>query len=94
MDDLHPQGFLWPAERDLMHHFVSIQNEFAWDDSERGHFRKDFIPPVEIPVVAHTPWVERNIPIPPGIYDEVCRIIHVKMEAGVYEQSNSSYRSR
>ena len=65
MDNLHPHGFLWPAERDLMHYF-------AWDDSEHGHFREDFFPPVEIPVVTHTPWVKRNIPIPPGIYDEVC----------------------
>ena len=69
-----------------MHHFVSIQNKgFAWDDSEHGHFHEDFFPPVEIPVVAHTPWVDRNTPIPPGIYDEVCRIIRVKMEAGVYK---------
>ena len=95
MDDLHSTDFLWPAECELLHHFVSLQNEgFAWDDSKRGHFREDFFPPIEIPVVAHTPWVERNIPIPPGIYDEVCRIIRVKMDAGVYEQSNSSYRSR
>ena len=73
MDDLHPQGFLWPAKWDLMHHFVSLQNEgFAWDDSECGHFHEDFFPPVEIPVVAHMPWVKRNIPIPPRIYDEVC----------------------
>ena len=76
MDDLHSTDFLWPAERELLHHFVSLQNEgFPWDDSEHGHFREDFFPPIEIPVVAHTPWVERNIPIPPGIYDEVCRII-------------------
>ena len=86
MDDLHSTDFLWPAEHELLHHFVSLQNEgFAWDDSEHGHFRKDFFPPIEIPIVAHTPWVERNIPIPPGIYDEVCRIIRVKMDAGVYE---------
>ena len=73
MDNLHPQGFLWPAEWDLMHHFVSLQNKgFTWDDSERGHFCEDFFSPVKIPVVAHMPWVEQNIPIPPGIYDEVC----------------------
>jgi hypothetical protein len=35
-----------------------------------------------------------NIPIPPGLYPEVCRIIKSKMEAGVYELSNSSYRLR
>ena len=57
-------------------------------------FAKTSSPPIEIPVVAHTPWVKRNIPIPPGIYDEVCRIIQVKMDAGVYKRSNSSYRSR
>ena len=26
MDDLHPQGFLWPAKWDLMHHFVSVES--------------------------------------------------------------------
>ena len=92
MDDLHSTDFLWPTEHELLHHFVSLQIEgFAWDDSKHGHFHKDFFPPIEIPIVAHTPWVEQNIPIPPGIYDEVCRIICVKMDAGVYEQSNSSY---
>ena len=70
------------------------QDAFAWDDSERGHFREDFFSPIEIPVVPHTPWVLRNIPIPPGIYDEVCAVIKRKIDAGVFEPSNSSYRSR
>lgn len=93
-DKLNP-GFLLPAERDLIHHFMSLhQDAFAWDDSERGHFREDFFPPIEIPVVPHTPWVLRNIPIPPGIYDEVCAVIKRKIDAEVFEPSNSSYRSR
>ena len=76
------------------HHFISIQNEgFAWDNSKHGHFHEDFFPPVKSPIVAHTPWVERNIPILPSIYDKVCRIICVKMDAGVYEWSNLSYHS-
>ncbi|KAJ8582518.1 hypothetical protein M405DRAFT_750132, partial [Rhizopogon salebrosus TDB-379] len=95
MDANHPEGFLWPAERTLLHHLVSMQAEgFAWQDSERGHFREDFFPPVDIPVIPHKPWVEHNIPIPPGLYDEVCRIIQTKIDAGVYEPSNSSYRLR
>ena len=69
------------------------QDGFAWTDAERGQFREDSFPPVEIPTIPHTPWVLRNIPIPPGIYDEVCRIIRSKLDAGVYEPSNSSYRS-
>ena len=94
MDNLHPLGFLWPIKRDLLHHFMSLQNKgFAWDNSKHSHFHKDFFPPVEIPVIAHTPWVEQNIPIPPGIYDKVCKIIHMKMNASIYEHSNSLYQS-
>ena len=95
IDTAHPEGFLWPAERDLMHHFMAEQNEgFAWSDAERGHFRTDFFPAVEFPVIPHTPWIQRNIPIPPGIYEDVCALVRKKIEAGVYEPSNSSYRSR
>ena len=72
-----------------------IHNDgFAWETSERGHFREDFFPPVDIPVVPHKPWVQRNIPIPPGLYDELCKLVKNKIDAGVFEPSNSSYRSR
>src|SRR5713226_4601894 len=95
IDKAHSSEFLWPSERELMHHFMCLQNEgFAWNDSQRGRFREDFFPPVTMPVISHKPWVLRNMPIPPGIYDEVCRIIRAKIDAGVYERSNSSYRSR
>ena len=78
MDDLHSTNFLWPTECELLHHFISLQNEgFTWDNSKHGHFHEDFFPPIEIPIVVHTPWVERNIPIPPGIYNEVHRIIRM-----------------
>ena len=87
--------FLTPEELALMDHFMSVQNKgFAWTDAERGRFRTDFFPPIDFPVVPHTPWVQRNIPIPPGIYDQVCEIVRKKIDAGVYEPSNSSYRSR
>ena len=68
MDNLHPPGFLWPIEHNLLHHFMALQNEgFALDDSKHGHFHKEFFPPIEIPVITHTLWVEQNIPIPPSI---------------------------
>jgi hypothetical protein len=93
--DKNNAGFLLPAERDLLHHFMMLhQDAFAWNDTERGHFREDFFPPIDIPVIPHKPWVLRNIPIPPGIYDEVCEIIRKKLQAGTFEPSNSSYRSR
>jgi hypothetical protein len=94
-DEVHKGDFLLPEERKLMHHFMMLQSYgFAWEDSERGRFREDFFPPVDIPVVPHKPWVLKNIPIPPGLYPEICKIIKVKLDAGVYEPSNSSYRSR
>ncbi len=66
-----------------MHEFMSVQNEgFAWDDTERGHFKEEYFPPVTIPAVEHTPWIQKNIPIPPGIFDQVCKIIKTKIDAG------------
>ena len=94
-DKVHEGEFLLPEERKLIHHFMMLQNQaFAWDDSERGSFKEEFFPPVVIPTIEHTPWVQKNIPIPRGKYDEICGIIQKKMAAGVYEPSNSSYRSR
>ena len=95
IDKVHEEEFLWPEEKKLMHHLMMEQNQaFAWDDNERGRFREDFFPPIKIPTIEHTPWVHRNIPIPPGIYDQVCEIVQKKIQAGVYEPSNASYRSR
>src|SRR5271156_3425576 len=93
-DKLNP-GFLLPAECELMHYFMRVHKDgFAWETAERGHFREDFFPPINIPVIPHTPWVQRNIWIPPGLYKEICRIVKDKIDAGVFEPSNSSYRSR
>ena len=92
-DAAHRPGFLWPAERNLMHHFMTLhQDAFAWNDTERGHFREDFFPPVEIPVVPHKPWIVKNRPIPPGIYHELCKLLQKKLDAGVLEKSCASYR--
>ena len=58
IDSIHNNGFLWPEEMKLMHHFMTVQEKaFAWEDNERGSFRRDFFPPVDIPVIEHTPWV-------------------------------------
>ena len=95
IDKNHSEDFLWPEERKLLHHFMTVQEKgFAWCAEEGGNFRTDFFPPIKFPVLPHTPWVEKNIPIPPGIYEEVCKILKDKIAAGVYEPTTSSYRSR
>ena len=95
MDKVHEGDFLWPEEKKIIHNLVANQNEaFAWEDSERGRFKQEYFPDIEIPVIEHTPWVLKNIPIPPGMMDQVMDFIKVKIKAGTYEPSNSSYRSR
>ena len=87
--------FLWPEERKLAAQ-VLLNNELAlaWDESEKGRFRDDYFDPVVIPTIEHTPWVHRQPPIPPGIREEVIKLIKSKIASGVYEPSNSSYQSR
>nr|GAT49427.1 predicted protein [Mycena chlorophos] len=88
-------GFLWKQELMLLHEFVKAHEEaFAWTAEERGTFRHDFFPPVEFPVVEHETWVEKTIPIPRGQLAEFCKVIKNKIDAGVYEPSNASYRSK
>ena len=95
MDKAHGGDFLWPEERKLVHQLIMQQNDgFAWDDTEKGSFKTEYFPPVDIPVVEHVPWVLKNIPIPPGMHKEICDFIQKKIASGTYEPSSSSYRSR
>ncbi|CDO77999.1 hypothetical protein BN946_scf184723.g6 [Trametes cinnabarina] len=91
MPELNPN----PPEFSPTGRYTAEQKE-AMDrsDSERGCFKPKFFPLIESPVLPHTPWVKKNIPIPPGLYKEVCKILKKKIAAGVYEPSNSSYHSR
>jgi hypothetical protein len=85
---LNPDGFLWPEEEKLAHHLVREQEDgLSWVEEERGEFRQDFFPPVRIPTVPHTSWVYKNIPIPPGLHDELVKIVCDKIASGAYEPS-------
>ncbi|KNZ71851.1 hypothetical protein J132_05808, partial [Termitomyces sp. J132] len=95
IDQAHDDDFLWPEEKKLVHHLMMLQNEaFAWDDLQRGRLKEKYFSPVVMPVIPHTPWVLKNIPIAPGLQDKICKMIKQKIEAGVYEPSNSSYCSQ
>ena len=94
LDMRHMSSFLWPEERKLMHWVVAEQNQaFTWENSKRGKFKEEYFPSIEIPTVAHIPWVEKPFRIPPAIYEEVCGMIKKKIDMGVYKPSNSLYRS-
>jgi len=92
---INKDSFLWPEEEKLVHYLIKAHEKaFAWDETEKGKFSNEYFDPVVIPTIEHVPWVLRNIPIPPGIHDRVVEIIKDKISSGIYEPSNSSYRSR
>lgn len=88
-------GFLWPEEEKLVNFIIRIHEmAFAWTETEKGKFSDEYFDPVVIPTVEHIPWVLKNIPIPPGLYNKIVEVIKAKIESGIYEHSDSSYRSR
>jgi len=89
---LNANDFLWPEEVKLICH-VLILNEKAlvWTEVERGRFSDEYFSPVKIPVIEHTPWAHKNLPIPPGILQDVIKLFRKKLAAGVYEHSDLSY---
>jgi hypothetical protein len=94
-NDVNPTDFLWPDEEKLVHELVKLQEDaLAWEEIEKGSFKPEYFDPIVLPVVEHVPWQLKNIPIPPGKYSEIVRLVKEKIAAGVYEPSNSSYRSR
>ena len=88
-------GFLMPEEEKLVHHLIRVQEDaLAWEETEKGRLKDEYFDPILFPTQEHIPWVIRNLPIPPGLYNRVVELIRAKIAAGVYEDSNSSYRSR
>jgi len=92
---INSQGFLWPEEEKLFQQIILLnQDAVAFVQTDRGTFKKSYFSDYIIPTVEHIPWSFKNIPIPPGIKNDVMDLLKEKIDAGVYEQSQSSYRAR
>ena len=86
---------LQPEEKKLLKHvLVTNERSIAFDEDERGTFRSDYFSDYKMLVVDHLPWQDKNIPLPAGYRDEIIRLLKEKIQAGVYEGAQSSYRSR
>ena len=93
--NVNATGFLWPEEEKLFQHVMKLNEQgIAFEDVERGTLKESYFSPYIIPTIPHSPWEYKNIPIPPGIMPKVLEVLKLKIAAGVYEQSQSSYRSR
>jgi hypothetical protein len=92
--NINPQGFLSSEEEKLFEHvFLLNEKALAFDESERGNFSEEYFSPYIIPTVPHIPWVQKNAPIPPGIREDVIKILKNKIANGVLERCQSAYRS-
>jgi hypothetical protein len=92
---INSQGFLWPEEEKLFQHIILLNEDaMAFIQTDRGTFKKTYFTDYIIPTVEHIPWSFKNIPIPPGIKNDVMDLLKEKIDAGVYEPSQSSYHAR
>ncbi|KZT44706.1 hypothetical protein CALCODRAFT_541080, partial [Calocera cornea HHB12733] len=83
-------NFLWPEEEHLVA-WILCTHEFAfsWEEIEIGCFRDNYFSSVVFPVIEHTPWQEKNIPILPALVPSVIQTIREKIQAGAYEPTQS-----
>jgi transposase InsO family protein len=92
--DINDVGFLWPEEEKLFQQILLLNDRtLAFDLSEMGRLSDEYFSPYIMPTVPHHPWEYKNYPIPPGIKDQVLEIIKSRIENGIYEHCQSSYRS-
>jgi hypothetical protein len=91
---INSSGFLCPEEVKLFQHIMQLNQEtLAFEETDRGTLKESYFSPYIIPTVPHMPWKYKNIPIPPGICQKVIELLKSKINAGVYEPSQSEYRS-
>jgi len=87
-------GFLSPEEEKLFVHVMQLNEKaLAFEDLERGTLNESYFSDYVIPTISHKPWEFWNMPIPPGIMNQVLEVLKLKIDAGVYEPSESSYCS-
>ena len=93
--DLDKNRGLQSEEKKLLQHILVLnERSIAFDEQERGTFGKDYFSDYKIPVIDHVPWQDKNMPLPRGYRDEIIGLLKEKIDAGVYEVAQSSYRSR
>jgi hypothetical protein len=92
---INSKGFLLPEEEKLFWHIMWLhQDALAFEDTDRGTLKESYFSPYIIPTVPHIPWEYKNISIPPGIQEKVIEVLKLKIDAGIYEASQSAYRSQ
>lgn len=85
---------LKPRERDLLLSILSNREAaLAWDFSECGRVREDVVPPQEINTIEHEPWRTPNHSIPRALKDVAIGMVRERLDRGVIEPAQCSYRN-
>lgn len=93
--DFGPEGWLTPAERNLVLHVLRLREKaLAGAPEERGCLKSTWADPVKVATVPHTPWKERPIPLPAALRDQITELLDERMATGLYESSTSAYSGR
>lgn len=93
--DLGPEGFINDEERELLLYVLSLREKaLAFTDSEKGCLNERYASDYEIPVVPHTPWKEKAIPIPKALYPQIVELLKREVDSGDLEPSFAPYATR
>ncbi|PBK69945.1 hypothetical protein ARMSODRAFT_841040, partial [Armillaria solidipes] len=64
--NVNQDNFLWPEEEKLFKHVMKLNEQtLPYEEKDRGTFSQEYFSDYVMPVVEHTPWEYKNIPIPP-----------------------------
>ncbi|MBW0508336.1 hypothetical protein O181_048051 [Austropuccinia psidii MF-1] len=89
-----PPGYLSKAERRLLLSLIALRERaIAFSEEERGFLENSYGKPYKIPVIPHTPWSKKPIPIPKPILPQLMELIRERIRTLLYAQSTSSYKS-
>ncbi|EJU00953.1 hypothetical protein DACRYDRAFT_36484, partial [Dacryopinax primogenitus] len=80
--------FLWPKEEKLVAWVLHTHKKvFAWNKQEMGLFKSDYFDPVQILMIKHIPWQQKNIPVPPCFPAKGLKGLARQAKCRIYEPS-------
>ncbi|MBW0535275.1 hypothetical protein O181_074990 [Austropuccinia psidii MF-1] len=89
-----PPGWLSEEERSLLMSVIVLREKaIAFSAEDRGLLKHSYGKPYKIPVIPHTTWQKKPIPIPNPIKPQFIEFVREMIRTGLYEQSTCSYTS-
>ncbi|RKP33825.1 hypothetical protein BJ085DRAFT_17577, partial [Dimargaris cristalligena] len=88
-------GELTPKEiRYFLGRLREVDQVFAFTKQHLGMIKPEFVPPIRVATVPHTPWNYKPFAVPRAMHDKVVQMLRDRLETGVIEPSEGPYASR